>query len=187
LASYGRPGDTCDFIEINPGVIDLARQHFSFLKASAAEVQCIVGDGRLVLQRQTTEPYDLIVLDAFSSDSVPAHLLTQEAMELYRRRLAEQGVLVIHVTNRHLRLPPVVHRLAAEAGWKSALLRAPLDVEAHALASQWMVIADAANPIWNAAALVDAKSPAPEVWADAPLWTDQYHDLLSVVRLRSRS
>ena len=187
LATYGRAGDHCDFIEINPHVIELAKQHFSFLDQSAAEIECIAGDGRLVLERQQNEPYDVLVLDAFSSDSVPAHLLTREAMQLYQRRLKPDGVLVVHVTNRHLRLPPVVHRLADDAGWKSVLLTATQNIQAHSLASQWIVIAAEQNPIWQSETLRNAPPPNPETWQTAPLWTDQYHNLLSVVRIRSRT
>ncbi|WP_153558428.1 spermidine synthase [Roseimaritima sediminicola] len=186
LASYGRPGDRFDFIEINPDVIRMSKDHFSFLADSQAEINLLLGDGRLLLEEQAEASYDVIALDAFSSDSVPAHLLTREAFALYRSRLGDRGVLVVHVTNRHLNLPPVVHRLAADAGWSSALVSSQGDMDQHTLAAQWMVIAKADHPLWSSPELEPwPTAPAPQR-RQGPLWTDDYHDLLSIVRLRSR-
>ncbi len=186
LATYGNPGDRYEFIEINPDVIRLAQQHFDFIDQSAAEVQLTVGDGRLVLEDRADGRFDVIALDAFSSDSVPAHLLTREAFALYRSCLKPQGVLVVHVTNRHLDLPPVVHRLAADAGLASGLIASPLDIQQHTLAAQWIVIAANDHPIWDAAELQGVIRPSEPQRQQGPLWTDRYHDLLSVVHFRSR-
>lgn len=186
LATYGRSGDRYEFIEINPDVIRLAKQHFDFIDQSAADVQLTVGDGRLVLEDRADGRFDVIALDAFSSDSVPAHLLTREAFALYRSCLKPQGVLVVHVTNRHLDLPPVVHRLAADAGLASGLIASPLDIQQHTLAAQWIVIADDDHPIWEASELQDIVRPSEPQRQQGPLWTDRYHDLLSVVHFRSR-
>ncbi len=114
LAAYGRPGQRMDFYEIDPAVVRIARDSglFGFLGRSAADVRVVIGDGRLGLMGAPDAAYGLIVLDAFSSDAIPAHLLTEEAMAGYRRKLAPGGVLAVHITNRHLDLAPV---LAAEA------------------------------------------------------------------------
>ncbi|QEG38462.1 fused MFS/spermidine synthase [Roseimaritima ulvae] len=186
LATYGRTGDRYEFIEINPDVIRLAQQHFDFIGQSAADVQLTVGDGRLVLEDRADGRFDVIALDAFSSDSVPAHLLTREAFTLYRSCLKPQGVLVVHVTNRHLDLPPVVHRLAADAGLASGLIASPLDMQQHTLAAQWIVVTADEHPIWKAAELRDVIRPSESQRQLGPLWTDRYHDLLSVVHFRSR-
>ncbi len=89
LATYGRPADQFDMIEINPAVIEIANEHFSFMKDCPSQLRTHLGDGRLVLERMTEAKFDLLVLDAFSSDAIPAHLLTREAISLYRTRLAK--------------------------------------------------------------------------------------------------
>src|SRR5262249_55601895 len=112
LAAYGRPGDRFRFYEINPDVIRLAEEHFTFLKDSQAEIDMVVGDARLSLERESPQNFDLLVLDAFRSDAVPAHLLTEEAFAIYLKHLRPEGVLAFHVTNRHLDLEPVIRGAA---------------------------------------------------------------------------
>ena len=114
LAAYGEPGQRMDFYEIDPAVVRIARDSgfFGFLSESAADVRVVLGDGRLGLARAPDSAYGLIVLDAFSSDAIPAHLLTEEAVAGYRRKLAPEGVLAVHVTNRHLDLAPMLAALA---------------------------------------------------------------------------
>ena len=118
LAAYGRPGQRMDFYEIDPAVVRIARDSglFGFLGRSAADVRVVIGDGRLGLMGAPDAAYGLVVLDAFSSDAIPAHLLTEEAIAGYRRKLAPGGVLAVHITNRHLDLAPVLAAEAAAAG-----------------------------------------------------------------------
>ena len=112
LATHGRESDEFDMIEINPAVVEIARKHFTFLDSSRSEIRHHLGDGRLVLERMRDARFDLLVLDAFSSDAIPAHLLTREAVTLYRKRLARDGVIAVHVSNNHLDLVPLGHRSA---------------------------------------------------------------------------
>ena len=116
IATYGKPGDRYRFYEIDPHIVDAAYTHFSFLGDSAARVDVAVGDGRLLLQDEATRRFDVLVVDAFSGDSIPVHLLTREAVELYRQRLKPGGVIALHVSNNHLDLRPVVGRHRCRTG-----------------------------------------------------------------------
>ncbi len=112
LAAYGRRGDWFRFYEINPAVIESARRDFQFLSDSAASIDVVEGDGRLRLEQEPEHSFDLIVLDAFSDDSIPVHLLTREAFQIYFARLRPGCRLAVHVTNRYLDLNPVIEALA---------------------------------------------------------------------------
>ena len=123
LASYAKENDIFDFYEINPQVIDIANNQFTYLKNSKAKIKTYLGDARITLEEiyrnKGTKSYDLIVLDAFSSDAIPTHLLTREAFLLYTQHLSEEGTLAIHISNRHIDLFPVVASLAKEKGYLS--------------------------------------------------------------------
>src|SRR5690606_61927 len=110
VACYLRPGDALDFYEIDPAVVEIAldRKKFEYVPVCKPDAKVIVGDARLTLADAPDGHYDLIIMDAFSSDAVPVHLLTREAMGLYRRKLAPGGVVGSHVMNRHLELPSVM-------------------------------------------------------------------------------
>ena len=121
LAAWSRPGDTYRFYEINPAAERLAREYFTFLRDAEADVEVVLGDGRIALEEElagtTSRPrFDVLIIDAFSGDAVPVHLLTLESLELYRRTLAPGGVLVLQITNRHVDLERVVRGLANAAG-----------------------------------------------------------------------
>ncbi len=120
LAGFARPRDSFTFYEINPAVRRMAEQYFYYLSDArdrGAEIGIAMGDARLRLdQPLPSQNFDLLVLDAFSGDSVPVHLLTREAMQIYRRHLAPDGAIAIHVTNSYLYLFPVARALAEEAG-----------------------------------------------------------------------
>ena len=183
LATYGRESDEFDMIEINPAVIDIANRDFTFMRQCQAQLRTHLGDGRLVLERMHAKRFDLLILDAFSSDAIPAHLLTTEAMALYKQRLADEGVLAIHVSNNHLDLGPLVHRLSQNAGLASRMVRSAGDKSCGIKPALWMVIANDGNSIWRDSLLADARSATAEQLESAPLWTDQCHNLVSVLRL----
>ena len=122
LASYGREGDEFTFYEISPRVVDMANDEFTFLSHSAAKIQVVLGDGRLSLERAAPQAYDILGIDAFAGDSIPMHLVTREAMALYMRHLAPDGVIVFQATNRYIDLMPVVKRLANEFGMEAVLV-----------------------------------------------------------------
>jgi len=112
LASYGMPGDVYRFYEINPDVIRLAREQFYYLSDCRADVEMELGDARLSMEREEPQHFDVLVLDAFSSDAIPVHLLTVEAVEIYLKHLVDDGVLAIHISNGHFDLRPVVEAIA---------------------------------------------------------------------------
>ncbi len=184
LAAYGRPGDRLRFYEINPRVVDVARRHFSYLAASAAEVEVVLGDARLVLEEEPAQGFDLLVLDAFSSDAIPVHLLTREAFDTYLRHLREDGLLAVHISNRHLDLLPVLRGLAEE----HALALLPISNKATGergwvFSSDWVLMArDPAR--LDAPTLREAASRQGEAVRSTGSvhWTDEYSSLLPVLR-----
>lgn len=179
LAAYGRSGDEFDFYEINGAVEQLAREHFSFLDDCPAAVDVTLGDGRLALERRPQVHYDVLVLDAFSSDSVPAHLLTTEAMQLYRQRLKPGGVIAFHISNRFLDLEPVVHRLAASIDATSRTFTTAEDGAAFTSHAVWVLVATDPR-LWQRPEL--SVGVAPRAPGSGPLWTDNFHNLLDVLR-----
>ncbi len=183
LATYGRQGDRLDFIEINPEVIRLAQSRFEFLKNSQARIRTFVGDGRMVLERMSQPDYDLIILDAFSSDAIPTHLLTREAMQVYQTQLSAQGMLAIHISNKHLDLAPLVHKLANLNKLTSRLIVSAGTEQDKTLPALWVLVAAPEHPAWNDWRLKYASSPTQQQLDSAPLWTDQHHNLLSVFRM----
>lgn len=179
LATYGAKGDTYRFYEINPDVVTVAKRDFSYLADSDATVETALGDARLVLEREAPQGFDVLAIDAFSSDSIPVHLITREAVAIYRRHLKPDGVLAFHVTNRFLDLVPVVDALAKEAGLAATLVS---DDGAGALASRsdWVLLS--ADPERLAhARIAEAAEPLRER-PDWRLWTDDFNNLVQVLK-----
>jgi SAM-dependent methyltransferase len=179
MAAYGQPGRRLDFYEIDPAVVRIARSDFGFLRRSTADVRVVLGDGRLSLQRAPQGAYGLVVLDAFSSDAIPAHLLTEEAIRTYRRVLAPGGLLAVHVTNRHLRLAPVVAAQARELDMV-ALVRRDDQAEPPAAISTWVVLARR-SPDLDRLRTRPGWEPVPVDGTRA--WTDDYSSLVQVLDL----
>ena len=190
-AAYSRPGQRYEFFEIDPTVVQIAedRRYFTYLAAArerGTDVQVTLGDARLALERTEGARFDLLVLDAFSSDAIPMHLLTREAIEIYLRTLRPDGLLVMHLSNRHLELAPIVSRLAGELGLSVALRRdgttAPDPITgAPRRVSEWAVVSRSPQQL-NALASTrrDAWFKLP-VDPTATLWTDDYSNLLQAI------
>jgi spermidine synthase len=181
LAAYGREGDSMDMYEINPDVLAIAEEHFTFLSDCPAKIEHHLGDGRLLLERHTDKQFDLLILDAFSSDAIPAHLLTLEAMQLYRERLADDGVLAVHVSNNHLDLVPLTHRLTQAIGMPSRLIQNNYRDQVYTRPSRWVIATDRGESFWESEFLSVAQKPDSSVVESAPMWTDQHHNLASVL------
>jgi spermidine synthase len=185
LAAYSGPGERWTFFEIDPAVVDIARDRglFTYLADTPATIDVVLGDARRTLTDQPDAEFGLLVLDAFSSDAVPAHLLTREALELYLRKLSPHGMIVFHLSNRFLDLEPVVAGAATSLGL-AARVRSDSPTEAQARAgkapSLWMVTARA--PAELAPLAADARWRAPR--AGAAPWTDDKSDLWSALHLR---
>lgn len=179
LAAYGKPGDMYRFYEIDPAVVDAARRHFSFLADSPAGIDVRIGDGRLLLQAES-QRFDVLVVDAFSGDSIPIHLLTREALVLYGERIKPQGVIALHISNRHLRLQPVIARLAAELGLQLAyIVVTDSDAEPDKAASDWILLARDRS-VLDLPEIQKAASELPTA-THRPLWTDDYSNVLQVI------
>ena len=143
LVAYGRPGDTYRIYEINPRVPPLADTFFTYLKDTPAKVEIELGDARLSLEREPSQQFDLLVMDAFSGDSVPVHLVTREALQMYFRHLKPGGLLAVNITNTYLDLRPVVERAASYFGKLAIYYRfTPDDDDFLCYTSSWIAIAD---------------------------------------------
>ena len=181
LAAWSRPGDVFLFYEIDPEVARLSEgSHpvFSYLRDARGDPSLSLGDGRLALERAAPQAFDVLAVDAFSSDSIPTHLLTREAFGVYFRHMAEGGVLAVHVTNRYLDLKPVVRGVAAELGLHAE--HVPSLQQGLLWSSDWMVVTrDRAlleDEVVSAATLPELPR------AGAVVWTDDWSDLLAVLR-----
>ena len=177
LAAYGRAGDRLAFYEIDPNVIDLARREFSYLADSAATIELLTGDARLLLERQAPQRFDVLVVDAFSGDAIPMHLLTREAFELYARHLNPDGVLAINVSNRYLTLAPVVKQSAAAIGMQARVVDTVGDAARIYYGATW-VLASRSAEIFSRTSMRTAKPIAQTL----PVWTDDYSSIYRVIR-----
>jgi protein-L-isoaspartate O-methyltransferase len=181
LAAYGRRGERITFYEINPVVVRLAQdpRWFSYLADSRARVEVVLGDARLTLAAAPPRHYDLLVLDAFSSDAIPMHLITREALRLYLDKLADGGVLAMHITNRYLNLAPILSRLAEDAGLACRDQSHDTANLPEDYASHWVMMSRRADVL---KALTGGDG-----WKDTlhgprtPLWTDDFSNILSAL------
>ncbi|MBN3724168.1 fused MFS/spermidine synthase [Burkholderia sp. Ac-20379] len=183
LAAYGRPGDDYRFYEINPLVIRIARSEFSFLSDSPAQVSVASGDARRTLTQEAPQRFDVLVVDAFSGDAIPVHLLTREAFAIYFRNLKPGGMLAVHVTNHYLDLAPIVALDAALYGREARIVNADLHGAGGGkgeFRSTWVLVSGRPDdfmrePLQGSAkpiALPDRLKP----------WTDDYSSLYSVLK-----
>jgi hypothetical protein len=185
LASYRSPGQQWTIYEIDPEVERIARTdaYFTYLRTCGDGCRVVLGDARLSLARAPQNGYGLLVLDAFSSDAVPVHLLTSEALGLYLSRLAPGGALVFHVTNRHLILAPMLGRLALTHGlavrWQRHHATQP-----GQFSSEWVVMTRNTADLGSLAS--DPRWSEPAITQSTPLWTDDFSNILSVLSLNLR-
>ena len=180
LAAYGRPGDVFRFYEINPQVQQIAQSFFTYLKESQAKVDVALGDARLSLENEPPQRFDVLLVDAFSGDAVPVHLLTKEAVALYLKHLQPSGILAFHVSNSYLNLAPVVRQLADFYGKKSRLIANKSNAGDDETAAGWVLVADPAT-----FARLQGGSEVGEPVKDRPglrLWTDDYSSLTQVLK-----
>ena len=185
IAAYGNPGDTIRFYEINRSVEDIASRYFTYLGDSPAFVQTVRGDARVSLAAEPPQRYDVLVVDAFSGDAVPAHLVTVQALDVYRRHLAPGGIVAFHVSNHFLALAPVVEQLARNAGMQAVRVVDREDPARQVLDSEWIVVTANAAFLANRA-IVLARLPI-NVPAGLRLWTDDYSSLFPIMKLSQRS
>lgn len=183
LACYGKPGQRWTFYEIDPAVERIARddRYFTFLRDSPSTIEVILGDARISLTSAAPQRFGLLILDAYSSDSIPLHLISREALRLYTSKLANDGVMLFHISNRHLDLETVLAALASDAGLVARILDdTNIDEEEIALGkakSKWIVMARRPEDLRG----LDYDPNARELrTSDDPVWTDDFSSLLSV-------
>jgi SAM-dependent methyltransferase len=179
IATYGAKGDIYRFYDINPAVIAIAKRDFTFIGKSDATIEIALGDARLSLEREAPQAFDVLAIDAFSSDAIPVHLITSEALSVYRRHLKPGGIIAFHVTNRYLDLAPVVQQLA-DAQNLHAVLVADDGVEPMGSRSDWVLLSDSedaldADEISEVAVLIQPKPG----WR---LWTDDFNNIVQVLK-----
>jgi spermidine synthase len=187
LAAYGRPGDEYRLYEINPVVTDLAQgqgNYFSFLNESPAAITTVLGDARISLERELAEGnsqnFDVLVLDTFSSDSIPVHLVTKEAFGLYLAHLAPDGIIAAHITNLHLDLQPVFWQLAQNYGLSMKRINYPGDSNGG-FASHWILLA--ADPALLENPAIQERSVNLDGYStNINLWTDDYSNLFQILK-----
>jgi hypothetical protein len=184
MACLSRPDESWTYFEIDPAILATARNpdYFTYLKNCTPDARVVLGDGRLKLALEPDASYRLLVLDAFGSDSIPVHLLTREALDLYLQKLQPHGLLLMHLSNRNIELLPAVARLAADRGLVGRFQFFPGEPPAESLISpsEWAVLS------WDEADLgalaTDARWQRLPTLPEGRVWTDDYVDILSVIR-----
>ncbi len=180
-AALARKEDTLHYYEINPMVVDIASTRFDFLRDCPADKKIFLGDGRLVLEKMPSENLDVLAMDAFSSDSVPIHLLTREAYQTYRQHLKPDGILIINISNRYLDLEPVVGKAAGEMGWHGLVVDDEGSEQTYYTSSTFIVLSPTAkffeHPFFSGYVnQVTLNRP------DVRPWTDDYSNIVQILK-----
>lgn len=181
LTTYGRPGDVYRVYEINPLVEKIAQTEFSFYPHSPADKRILMGDARLTLERQESQQFDLLSVDAFSSDAIPVHLLTREALALYFHHLKPDGILALHISNRYLNLVPVCARGAQNLDKEARVVSDDGEEASYLSSSTWVLVTSNAEWFHNA-----SFAEADMIQATAPqrfrTWTDDYSNVFQILK-----
>lgn len=184
LTSYGTAGDYLRIYDINPAVVRLAQTRFTYLRRCPAKVDLVLGDARLSMEREIKanqpQQFDLLALDAFSSDAIPVHLLTKEAIGLYLQELKPDGILAVHTSNRYLDLRPVVERLAKESGLHAVTVFDDDEPDWWIYPTTWVLLTRA--PAFVDDPEIAAAAETEESSRPHPLWTDDYASLFPILK-----
>jgi hypothetical protein len=179
IATYGRAGDVYRFYDINPQVVTIAYRDFTYLNDSAAKIEIGLGDARLNLEREAPQKFDVLAVDAFSSDSIPVHLITLEAVQIYMKHMKDDGVIAFHVSNRFLDLKPVLEQIAKELKLESAWAHEVAKDDNDRTVSDWVLLTKDKSFLLRDQILDTTYIVPPQSWR---LWTDDYNNLLQVLR-----
>jgi len=191
LSCYARPNQAWTFFEIDPAMVQVARNRFSFLSRCAPQVRIVLGDARLSLARQPANSIDILAVDAFSSDAVPMHLITREALRVYGRAVQQNGIVLFHISNRYLDLQPVVADLAQREGWAAEILQYVPDEQEEAMnatISVWIALSRNPATLDRLKALSGDDSVN---WEPVRLrpgfagWSDDHASILPIINFRS--
>ncbi len=180
IAAYGQPGDVITFYEIDPLVERLARARFAYLHESKAQINVVLGDARMSMERQAPQNYDVIALDAFSGDAVPVHLLTAEAIQLYQRHLKPNGVLAFHISSQYVDLAPMLALDARHAGMTALEVRSLPNDELDEFEAYWVLMSADAGFFRQPDVAIAARPIA--LRPGLSLWTDDFNSLLPLVK-----
>ncbi|WP_342361778.1 fused MFS/spermidine synthase [Terrarubrum flagellatum] len=185
LAAYGEAGGRICFYEINPQVVELARSQFTYLSDSKAAVSIELGDARLALEKQPPQSFDVLVVDAFTGDAIPMHLLTREAIQIYLKHLKRGGVLLFHISNRYVDLQPALARLAIEEHLVAKIVaddpEEAIDENSPISPSDWVLMAHDRNWMESPEIADEAEELKPP--HVGPAWTDDFNNILSAIHL----
>jgi SAM-dependent methyltransferase len=183
IAAYGRAGDVYRFYEIDPHVVEIARTQFTFLADSAARIEIALGDARLSLEREPPQAFDVLAVDAFSSDAIPIHLITREALGVYLRHMKPDGIVAFHVSNRFLDLIPVVARIAREQQAHAVLVEDEPDEDdpSGRSRSDWVLVSRSESAL-QAKPIVERGAAPAEDREDWRTWSDDYSNLIQILK-----
>jgi hypothetical protein len=180
VSCYAQSGQRLRFYDINPDVVRIAKKHFTYLEDAekrGAQVEIVTSDARLALDAEKSQQFDVLLLDAFSGDSVPVHLLTQEAFAIYDRHMKPDGIIAVHVTNSYLVLAPVIEKIAAQGGFKTT--RIATAAEGDHDSTDYILVTR--NEAFLKATPPELLGDEIELKHDVRLWTDRYHNLLRIL------
>jgi hypothetical protein len=181
LTAYGRKGDVIRLYEINPLVVELARTEFTYLNDTPAHIETVLGDGRLSLEREPGQGFDILIMDAFSGDSVPVHLITKEAFQTYLRHLKPDGILAVNISNKYLALGPVMERAARYYGKVALLFEFTAEEDDHlCFSASWVLIMDpkareAFAGVLGAGRMLESRP-------GFRMWTDDYSGMFGILK-----
>jgi SAM-dependent methyltransferase len=180
LAAYGKPGDYFRFYEINPQIVDIARNSFSYLRDTQAHIDIVLGDARLSLESEPTQQFDILAVDAFSGDAIPVHLLTKEAFALYLHHLKPGGILAIHTSNTYLDLEPVVQLLANDSGYPARWISNDENRRKLIDSSDWVLVTrnKRFTDDLDTSVFIEPIPVPPHL----RVWTDEYNNLFQILR-----
>jgi len=180
LAAYGRPSDTFTFYEIDPLVEKIARKEFSYLQKCQAPVKVVIGDGRLSIEKEPANKFDVLVIDAFSGDTIPAHLLTRETFDMYFSKLRARGVVAVHITNLFVNLGPLLAALADDMHKQAVVVTNMQNETLGAVAAAWVLVTDDASTLpplpKNGTRMLTRRSQ------NIDAWTDDYSNIFQLLR-----
>ena len=186
LAAWGREHDVVRFYEIDRDVVVLANSYFTYLQATPAPVEVVLGDARLSLESELAQSqpqqFDVLAVDAFASDSIPVHLITREAIELYERHLRDDGMIAVHISNRFLDLQPVLANIVAATGLSARMIDDEVsdDSDPRADSSKWVLIAR--NQRTLEGGIIGQRGAPLRGQAKVGVWTDGHSNLLQVMK-----
>ena len=183
IAAYGQPGDVYRFYEIDARVIRVAQEEFTYLGDSPAKIELALGDARLALEREAPQGFDVLAVDAFSSDAIPVHLITREALGVYLKHVKPNGIIAFHLSNRFLDLIPVVARLAREHGAHIVLVSDDPDEEEDPRRSRtdWVLVSRDPAAL-KRKTIVERSAAEIEDRAAWRTWTDDYSNLIQILK-----